>query len=96
MATAIMKTGSGGQQTVLTIHSGDGHASTVQLSGELPLGVWTSAATGTTAILQNGAIVLVAKSGARRRWLEVAAAAPVGQARLLLFPASSPPTIRRF
>jgi hypothetical protein len=96
IATAIIRSTSNVQETSLIIHQPSGRRSTLRLTGPLPGGLWISARSGATALLQNGSLHVVSKSGRRSTWPGVRAAAPDGGSRLRLFSESGRSTVRSF
>jgi hypothetical protein len=96
MATAITRSSSSAQETILTTHEQSGRRSTLRFTGPLPGGLWISSRTGAIALQQNGRVRVVSKSGRRSTWSRVQAAAPDGGSRLRLFSATGGSTVRSF
>jgi hypothetical protein len=96
IATAIIRSTLTANETILTIHSRAGRRSSLRLTGSLPTGLWISARTGTTALLQNGAVVLVSRAGRRSTWSGIQAATPQGGSRLRVVSATGRFTVRSF
>ena len=96
LVTAVMRATATTNETILTVHSGARQHTSVRLTGSLPSGLWISARTGTTAVLRDGAVMLVHPDGHRDTWSGIEAAAPTRGSQLRVVSATGRLTLRSF
>jgi hypothetical protein len=85
-ATAVIRSAGEGTDNLLAIHAGR-RVHRLRLKGEFIAGLWVSQRTGTTAVLHERKLLLIAPNGRRRVIDGVAAATAGGPSRLRLIDA---------